>query len=133
MQDLAGGRISAGIIPANSAVLLADAGRIRSVAITAAKRYSTLPEVPTFGEVDFEKADMANWYALFARAGTVSYTSHHLETAIRYATDDRKVRQQMLLLGAQPLMVDASFFRRRIEAQQHVLQGVITEAGLGPT
>lgn len=132
LQDLAGGRLPAGIIPANSAVMLADAGRIRPVAITAAKRYSTLPGVPTFRKVGLEEADMANWYALFAGTETVSFTRHHLETAIRYATDDREVRRQMLLLGAQPLIVDASFFRRRIEAQQHVLQGVMTQAGLSP-
>lgn len=132
LQDLAAGRLSAALIAANPAVILASAGRIRAVGVTGKRRYAALPDVPTIAEAGLDAAGMANWYALFARADTPSYTRRDIEAAIRHALDDAMVRRQMLALGAQPLLMDATRFARHLQAQRRVLEAVMAQGGRGP-
>lgn len=45
-------------------------GKMRALATTAAKRSALLPEVPTFTESGYPKADFSAWFVIFVPAGT---------------------------------------------------------------
>ena len=52
-----------------SAQPLVKAGRVRQIAVTSAKRFPPLPEVPAVAEAGFPSFDMASWWGLLAPAG----------------------------------------------------------------
>lgn len=70
LADLIGGQIPVGI--ANVPALLApvQAGRIRALAVTGAKRSSQFPLVPTMIESGLKDFDVTSWYAVCAPAAT---------------------------------------------------------------
>jgi tripartite-type tricarboxylate transporter receptor subunit TctC len=45
-------------------------GKVRALAVTGAKRSSSLPTVPTFAELGVPGLAFSNWFGLFAPAGT---------------------------------------------------------------
>jgi tripartite-type tricarboxylate transporter receptor subunit TctC len=69
-MDLIGGQLQ--LTFADMPVLLQQvkAGKLRPLAVGTPKRSANLPEVPTMIEAGFPKVEAANWYGLFAPAGT---------------------------------------------------------------
>jgi tripartite-type tricarboxylate transporter receptor subunit TctC len=48
-----------------SALAQIQAGKLRAIAVTSAKRSATLPDVPTIAESGYKDFDYSVWYALF--------------------------------------------------------------------
>ena len=61
----AGGNLERSI----SAQPLVKAGRVRQIAVTSARRFPPLPDVPSVAEAGFPAFDIASWWGLLAPAG----------------------------------------------------------------
>ena len=70
VKDLAGGHVSAMILPVHTALPLAEAGQIRILAVGSRARAPQAPQVPTLAELGFADYDVDLWYAVLAPAGT---------------------------------------------------------------
>lgn len=69
LNDLAAGQIPLASTPTADVVALHNAGKIRALAITGAKRSPYLPDVPTYKELGYD-IEAVGWYALYAPAKT---------------------------------------------------------------
>ena len=67
---LASGQIDMYVSSVPSLLPLLEAGKIRLLAVTSAKRLSTFPSLPTIGESGLPGYDYANWTGVVAPAGT---------------------------------------------------------------
>jgi tripartite-type tricarboxylate transporter receptor subunit TctC len=83
-----------------TAVLLAmhQAGRIRILATSDAKRSPLVPEVPTFREAGYDIEGTA-WYAVFAPAKTPLDIVDQYAKILSAAVKEPAVREQLLKLG----------------------------------
>jgi tripartite-type tricarboxylate transporter receptor subunit TctC len=70
MTDLAGGQLQFMLSPLQNALPFIQQGRIRALAVASAGRHRSLPDVPSLAEAGYNDMEMANWFALFAPAGT---------------------------------------------------------------
>src|SRR5438477_1945185 len=70
VKDLAGGHVSAMILPVHTALPLAEAGQIRILAVGSRARAPQAPQVPTLAELGVADYDVDLWYAVLAPAGT---------------------------------------------------------------
>jgi tripartite-type tricarboxylate transporter receptor subunit TctC len=70
MQDLLAGQIPMSFETALTAIPQINAGKVRALAVTPAKRAKVLPDVPTLAESGLKGFDVASWQAIFAPAGT---------------------------------------------------------------
>jgi tripartite-type tricarboxylate transporter receptor subunit TctC len=70
MTDLIGGHLPANVSPTAEALPHHQAGTIRILAVTGAKRSRFLPEVPTMGELGYPDVLFQDWLGLFAPSGT---------------------------------------------------------------
>lgn len=70
LNDILGNQISLGSPAAASVVQHAQAGTMKVLAITTAKRSSVFPNVPTVAEQGFPSYDVATWNGLLAPART---------------------------------------------------------------
>ena len=83
MQDLIGGQVKVSFAGIPNVLHHVKAGRLRALAVTSAKRWSELPDVPTIAEAGVPGFDATLWLHLAAPAGTPPQVVQrlYLETA----------------------------------------------------
>jgi tripartite-type tricarboxylate transporter receptor subunit TctC len=130
LQDVAGGRVELFITTPSSAVALAQAGRVKALAIASASRIPALPDVPTTAEAGLPGFVVDAWFAIFAPAGTPPGIVERINAAMRAATKLPEVRRRAEEGGVilRPLTVAQmdEVARREIET----LGRTIREAGI---
>jgi tripartite-type tricarboxylate transporter receptor subunit TctC len=67
---LISGDVAMFMVGTSTAVSFVKAGTVRGLAVTAPKRIDSLPNVPTFDELDMPKMDHSLWFAIEAPSGT---------------------------------------------------------------
>jgi tripartite-type tricarboxylate transporter receptor subunit TctC len=100
-MDLMGGQLQ--LVFADMPVLLQQvkAGKLRPLAVGTPKRSANLPEVPTMIEAGFPKVEAANWYALFAPAGTPANIIARLNAETVKAMNNPELKAFMKDQGAE--------------------------------
>jgi tripartite-type tricarboxylate transporter receptor subunit TctC len=93
LVDLLAGQVDLGPISAVVAAPLVRANKLKAYALIARKPFAGLPELKTMGELGYKKADSDFWHMLLAPAGTPRPIIDKLNSALRTALADPKVRQ----------------------------------------
>ena len=114
-NDLMGGQIPAGVTALSDWVKQHEAGRIRILAMSGARRSPIAPDIPTFKELGFEAIEGSGWQAFHTTAGTPKATIDRLSAAIGAALRVPEVRERLLAIGLEPVGSTADELARRIE------------------
>lgn len=69
LPDLAAARITVALMPVQTAKPLIDAGRVKALAVSGARRVADLPNVPTIAESGFPELEIKPWVSLVGPAG----------------------------------------------------------------
>lgn len=77
------------------------ASRLRALAVTSSKRLSAIPELPTVAESGVPAFESVQYYAMFARQGTVPAVVERLYFEIRRAAESRNVMAALAQEGAE--------------------------------
>ncbi|HXX50296.1 MAG TPA: tripartite tricarboxylate transporter substrate binding protein [Xanthobacteraceae bacterium] len=93
LVDLLAGQVDLGPISAVVAGPLVKSGKLKAYALIGRKRFAALPELKTMGELGYKKLDVDFWHMLLAPAGTPRPIIDKLNSALRVALADPKVRQ----------------------------------------
>ena len=70
MMDVLAGNVDLMVSSLPSAMGQIKAGKLRVLAVTSARRSTSLPDVPTVAELGYKDFDVSTWYGLFMPAGT---------------------------------------------------------------
>jgi tripartite-type tricarboxylate transporter receptor subunit TctC len=120
LSDLVGGQISLALLSVNGQILaLHHAGKVRVLAVAAAARIVSAPDIPTVVEQGFPGLITHNFYGLFAPAGTPQAVIERISGATRTAMGDEKFRAQLIASGFEPYLDSSA------EAARHFLQDEI--------
>ena len=68
VTDVLGNHVPLAIVSANLVAPHAKSGKLKVIGVTSAKRYSLLPDTPTFEEQGVKPFDFSIWYALMGPA-----------------------------------------------------------------
>ena len=98
LPALLAGEIPAAILPLTDLGPLAQAGKLRILASSGARRAPRYPDVPTFKESGYDIEGSA-WYGLFAPAGTPPAIVDVLAAAAGSAIRQPDIRQRLEPLG----------------------------------
>jgi len=93
--DLLGGQVEAMFPSLVTALPHIRSGRLRALAVSAAKRSPLLPEVPTVAESGYAQFDSLQWYALCAPAGTPRPVVDRLNRSLNAALNSPGVRDRL--------------------------------------
>lgn len=100
LTDAVAGQIQCIFTPVGAAIPLINSGRLRAVALSAAKRSPLIPDVPTFDESGVADYRVANWYGILAPAGTpkpvVLLLNKEIATAIQAPSVKERFESSMI-------------------------------------
>lgn len=129
LPDLMAGRTQYMIDIIVSALPLAQSGKLRMLAVTTAKRYPTLPEVPTVAESGLPGYEAAQWYGLFAPAGTPAAVVSRIETDVAALVADKALRAGLAQRGAEMMYGSSAQFSAVVKADLAKWAKVVKETG----
>ena len=102
MPDLIAGRVPMMINPVLSVINQVNAGRLRLIAVTSAKRMSAMPDVPTVAE-SVPGYEAMSWYALLAPAKTPAAVIQKIHGETVRALKSPEIVESLVKAGAEPL------------------------------
>jgi tripartite-type tricarboxylate transporter receptor subunit TctC len=85
----------------SSAMAFIQAGRLKALGVTTAKRLEGLPQVPTFIEAGYPEMVSSSWQGLFVPAGTPRAIVEKLDAALHATLAAPEMRQRFAVGGAQ--------------------------------
>ena len=103
MNSLIGGHVPLAFSVLPPALGNIQAGSLRAIAVTSAKRSPLLPDVPTFDEVGLTGFEMVQHYGLLAPAGTPKEIVDKLSGELRKLADTPEMQTQIRNEGGEPL------------------------------
>jgi tripartite-type tricarboxylate transporter receptor subunit TctC len=130
LNDLVGGHILIGSIGLPPALPHIEAGRLRALAVTDAKRSAFLPKLPTVAEAGFPSAEMSYWLGLMAPAGTPRAIIDRLAAESVAVLTIRDTRETLAKQGAEVLTSTPEEFQKRVETDIKKWAKVIAETGI---
>jgi tripartite-type tricarboxylate transporter receptor subunit TctC len=118
MNDLVGGHVPVafGVLPPALGNL--QAGSLRAIAVASKKRFSLLPNVPTFDESGMPGFEAVLHYGLLAPHGTPAEIIDKLSVALRKLGEDPDVQQRIRLEGGDPLISTAPEYADDIDKEE---------------
>ncbi len=109
--------------------LIAD-GKVRPIAVTAAKRALAAPDTPTLQELGVSGFDVSSWNGLYAPNGTPQDRIDRLGAAIDAALGDEGLRAKYLALGAVPKSTPPQELNARMRSDIDKWSKVIADSGI---
>jgi tripartite-type tricarboxylate transporter receptor subunit TctC len=103
LNDLLGGHIPLLLSAIPNVHGHIEAGTVRALAVTTAKRAALLPNVPTIAETGLAGFDMSLGYGLVAPAGTPRAVIERLNSALGIALATEEVKKRLATEGAEPM------------------------------
>jgi tripartite-type tricarboxylate transporter receptor subunit TctC len=91
---LLGGETQVMFVTLSSAISFIQAGKLKALGISTAKRIDALPQVPTMAEAGYPEMVSSSWQGVFVPAGTPRPIVEKLHAALLATLDSPEIRQR---------------------------------------
>jgi tripartite-type tricarboxylate transporter receptor subunit TctC len=130
MQDLLAGHVPAAFDGLGTSAPQIAGGRLRGLAITAQKRVSAIPDVPTAAEAGLPGFEFSTWYGIFARKGTPQEAIDRLTREVKAAMAQPAIQAAWEKNGSDVPDVSGAEYAKLVSADVARWRKVVTEAGI---
>ena len=130
MMDALAGNIDLLVSSVPSAMAQIKAGKLRPLAVTSAKRSSSLPDVPTVAEQGFKDFDVTTWYGVFAPAGTPKDIVNTVNAEINKLLATTEMKDAIHAQGAEPQAMTPEQFGALLKADHQKWRGIVQASGV---
>lgn len=101
ITDLIGGHVDVIIDPLVSSAQHIQAGKLRALAVSTAKRSSVAPELPTLAEAGVPGYDFSSWFLLLSPSGLPEPIAAKLNEEVRRILASTEARDKYKAMGAE--------------------------------
>ena len=130
LNDVIGGQVPLFFGNLASTLQHVQSGKLRALAVTSPRRSPMLPDVPTLAESGLQGADIHEWNALFAPAGTPEAIVEKLSAALQKALDTPDVRTRVAQLGGELQKGSPDQAQQFIRQQMNLWARLVKERGI---
>jgi tripartite-type tricarboxylate transporter receptor subunit TctC len=128
MTDLLGGRVTMYPgVPSTTAPHI-EAGKLRALATTGARRTSTMPNVPTVAESGYPGFEATNWYAFVAPGKTPKEILDYWNRELVKVLNDPAVKAELAKHGLEPMPGTREELARYIDKESETWSKVVRDA-----
>jgi tripartite-type tricarboxylate transporter receptor subunit TctC len=132
VTDLLAGQIDLMFAPAQTAMPHVQAGRLKALAVTSAKRAATLPNLPTAAESGLPGYEALGWFGLLAPAATPRAVVEKVSADANAVLALPEVKERLLALGSEPSANKPDEFAAFIRDDQVKWAKLMTGLGIKP-
>jgi tripartite-type tricarboxylate transporter receptor subunit TctC len=130
MTDLMGGSLDLALSSVPSALSQIKAGKLRALAVTSAKRSTSLPDVPTVAESGYKGFDVSTWYGIFMPAGAPKDIVVRLNREVNKLLDTPEMKRAIYAQGAEPQATTPEKFSTLLQTDYRNLKDIVKQAGV---
>ena len=129
VRDLLAGRIQFMFATIPSVMPQIQAGKLRPIAVSSAKRSRSMPDVPTIAEKGFPGFEAGSWFGFFVPKGTsesvISVLNKHVNEIIAIPA----IEQQLISAGADPVGGTSAQFSQFVRREYEKWKIIVVESG----
>ncbi|MEY4710949.1 MAG: hypothetical protein RIS88_399 [Pseudomonadota bacterium] len=130
MNDLLGNQVDSSFMNINTAMPQIQAGKLRPLAITSARRSPLLPNVPTLDELGIKDAGVTSWQAVAGPRGLPADVKARIHAAIVATFNEPSVKARLLDLGFEMVLNTPEQFAAFQAAEYAKWQKLITSRNI---
>ena len=107
-----------------------QSGALRALAVTAAKRSPTLPDLPTVDEAGLKGYAVVSWFGLLAPAKTPAAIIDKLQKEVAAAMKEPETAKKLVEMGAEAVLNTPAEFGKRMVNEIEMWKGVAKTANI---
>lgn len=101
LMDLIAGQVQLSFDTLASVLPQIQAGKVKALAVTSARRSPSLPNVPTLAEAGVKGVEMGAWYGLYMPAATPKAVQDRVHDAVNKVLDLPETRKRLEAIGGE--------------------------------
>lgn len=130
LLDVVGGVVDMTFGDAASASKQAQAGNVKALAVTGARRSPLLPDVPTVAEAGVPHYEASAWHAVLAPRGTPQPVIQTLYTTIAKVLADPALKERLAQDGVETVGSTPEDFNRSLQAEIEKWRNVVADSNI---
>jgi tripartite-type tricarboxylate transporter receptor subunit TctC len=132
ITDLLGGQIDMVFADVSTTMPQIQAGKVKGLAVSSARRSPLAPELPTMQEAGVPGYELTAWFAAFVPAKTPQPVIEQLNKAFRAALADKSASEVLLKAGIEPASSTVEELRRYVVSETEKWAKIVKAAGIEP-
>ena len=129
MMDVLAGNVDLMVSSLPSAMGQIKSGKLRPLAVTSARRSSSLPEVPTVAELGYKDFDVSTWYGLFMPAGTPKEIVAAVNAELNKLLATPEMKAAIIAQGAEPQSMSPEQFGALLKTDYQKWRDIVKASG----
>lgn len=129
MMDVLAGNVDLMVSSVPSALGQIKAGKLRALAVTSAKRSSSLPDVPTVAESGYAGMDVSTWYGIFMPAGSPKEAVDKVHAAVNKLLASPEMVKAIHDQGAEPQALNPQQFSDLVRTDYVKWEKIVKASG----
>ena len=130
MMDALAGNVDLLVSSVPSAMGQIKSGKLRPLAVTSAKRSTSLPDVPTVAESGYKGFDTSTWYGLMMPAGTPAPIARQMNAAVNKLLATPELQRAIQEQGAEPQAMTPEAFAEQLRRDYQGMEKIVRDAGV---
>ncbi len=132
VTDLIGGQVSMTMTGAPAVMPHVNAGKLRALGVSSAKRLDAFPQIPTIAEAGVPGFEATQWYGVVAPAGTPKDVVAKLAAEIARIVQSPEMKERLNTEGAIPATDTPEAFAAFIREEHKRWGAVVRATGMRP-
>jgi tripartite-type tricarboxylate transporter receptor subunit TctC len=128
--DLIAGRVQSGFLITAGVLEHVNAGTLKAIAVSGAKREALAPSVPTVAEAGYPDFNADFYFLILVRRGTPDLITAVIEKEVRDALQSTDIQEKLRAQGLDPLASTGAEAAARLKADRARWARIIKDAGI---
>ncbi|MES2184573.1 MAG: tripartite tricarboxylate transporter substrate binding protein [Pseudomonadota bacterium] len=130
LTDIIGGQVTYMFDSMPSSIQLVKGGKLRSLAVTSARRAAALPDTPTFTEAGYPDMNLSTWYGMWAPAGMAPDLVTRINADVVSSLAQPDIRARLADVMAEGVGDSPAHFAAFCQSEAARYAGIVKAAGI---